>query len=70
MGSKPFLTLLYFFTDSNCSNVADLRNIQKQFEKYCSSDINNFANSGPTASNFVFYFQITFQLVNLNKYLK
>ena len=54
--------------NSNCSNLLDMRNIQEQVKKNtfcyqklfwpftvwkkCSSDLKNFANSRPSASNF------------------
>ena len=47
----------------NCSNCLDLRNLQEQIKRHfvklswpfrinCSSDLKNFANSSPSASNF------------------
>ena len=53
--------------NSNCSNLLDMRNLQEQVKKAfcyqklfwpftvwinCSSDLKNFANSRPSASNF------------------
>ena len=53
--------------NSNCSNLIDMRNLQEQVKKAfcyqklfwpftvwinCSSDLKNFANSRPSASNF------------------
>ena len=57
----------YFFFNSDCSNLLYLRNLQEQVKKAffyqklfwpftvwmnCSSDLKNFANSRPSASNF------------------
>ena len=60
-------TINFSHLNSNCSNLFDLRNLQEQVKKVfcyqklfwpftvwinCSSDLKNFANSRPSASNF------------------
>ena len=61
------IPIIFSSLNSNCSNLLDMRNLQQQVKKAfcyqklfwpftarinCSSDLKNFANSRPSASNF------------------